>query len=344
VDVITIGSSDTSVVPATIAPAMTSGSGGGQRCCIKSSKGPSILTDYSLSDCPPLDLLLIPGGLGVRTERLNARLLDWLRTAADAATHVVSVCTGSLLLALTGHLTGRRATSNKKAFELVTSLTEGHGVDWVRRARFVEDGKYFTSSGVSAGIDVSLHVIARVFGEATARAVAALTEYDRALTNTDDPFADHVRKRPSHLLCTVYCIQYTATTASCTSRTSHRRCAPPPSHVFARAAPALRRCTRRQGAAPSQRSRHRRQRVRKERNEQQAGWRQGQEGQGAGRGGGGRGGARGGGGGGGAGGGAGGGGGGAGGGDGIGVGSRGTGGGCTALHMRSLAKQKRPNW
>ena len=145
------------------------------------------VADHGFADCPPLDVLLVPGGMGTRREVDNTTLLAWLAERAAAAEIVASVCTGAALLARAGVLDGRRATSNKRAFDWVTTM--GPRVEWVRAARWVDDGKVVTSSGVSAGIDMSLHLIARTIDEETADALARIMEYTRHRDADDDPFA-----------------------------------------------------------------------------------------------------------------------------------------------------------
>ena len=115
------------------------------------------------------------------------RALDWLRARAAAASIVTSVCTGSGLLAKAGLLDGLRATSNKRAFEWAEAQSER--VRWVREARWVEDGRFFTSSGVSAGIDMSLAVIGKLLGDQRARDFAAWAEYEWNEEAGRDPFA-----------------------------------------------------------------------------------------------------------------------------------------------------------
>lgn len=120
---------------------------------VKSAQGPQAVADSSLADCPELDVILVPGGIGTRKEVANESLLEWLRLRAARAQVVTSVCTGSALLARAGLLDGRRATSNKASFAWVQ--TQGPAVQWVKEARWVEDGKLATSSGVAAGIDMT---------------------------------------------------------------------------------------------------------------------------------------------------------------------------------------------
>ena len=154
---------------------------------VASSQGPKSLVDYRFEDCPAFDILLVPGGKGTRREVDNPVLQEWLRGQAQTAQFVTSVCTGSALLARAGLLDGRRATTNKAAFEWVASQSEK--VDWQKQARWVEDEQFFTSSGVSAGIDMSLALIARLSGQETAEQVATSAEYEWHRDPNRDPFA-----------------------------------------------------------------------------------------------------------------------------------------------------------
>jgi transcriptional regulator GlxA family with amidase domain len=132
-------------------------------------------------------LILVPGGIGTRREIKNAPLLEWLRQRAAEAEIVTSVCTGAALLAHAGLLDGRRATTNKLAFKWVTE--QGPAVDWVKQARWVEDGKFATSSGVAAGIDMTLALIARLSSAERAELIATRMEYEWHREPSWDPFA-----------------------------------------------------------------------------------------------------------------------------------------------------------
>ena len=156
---------------------------------VPSAQRTRAVADTSFADCPPCALLLVPGGIGTRQEVENAGLLDWLRARAAPAELVLSVCTCAALLARAGLLDGRRATTNKRAFSWV--VEQGPRVTWVKVARWVEDGKFVTSSGVSAGIDMSLHVIAKLAGEQVAKEHAVRMEYTWHREAADDPFARH---------------------------------------------------------------------------------------------------------------------------------------------------------
>lgn len=155
---------------------------------VASTQGPRSVADYSLADCPPLDLLLVPGGLGTRVACNDEALLAWIRERVASCEVAMTVCTGTALFARAGVLDGHRATTNKKAFDWV--VTQGPQVEWIRQARWVVDDKFATSSGVSAGIDMALAVIEQMFGAEMARALEIGTEYDRHRDSTWDPFAE----------------------------------------------------------------------------------------------------------------------------------------------------------
>ena len=136
----------------------------------------------------PHDILLIPGGRGTRTEVNNFGFTDKIKYAADKCTYVLTVCTGSALLSRTGLLNGLEATSNKRAFDWVVSCNDK--VRWVKKARWVVADKYYTSSGISAGIDMSLGFVSDIYGEDTADQIARIMEYIRNKNCEDDEFAN----------------------------------------------------------------------------------------------------------------------------------------------------------
>jgi transcriptional regulator GlxA family with amidase domain len=154
---------------------------------VKSAQGPQAVAEKSFEDCPHVDVLLVPGGMGTRKGVEDAKLLAWLRKRGDEATFVTSVCTGASLLARAGLLDGHRATTNKMSFAWVE--TQGPKVTWVKEARWVEDGKLISSSGVSAGIDMTLAVIAKVAEVAVAERIAVRMEYEWHRDASWDPFA-----------------------------------------------------------------------------------------------------------------------------------------------------------
>ena len=154
---------------------------------VESFQKTKVLADHGLDDCPKLDLLLVPGGWGTLQQLENERLLSWLRERASEVEILMSVCSGSGILAKAGLLDGRPATTNKQSYD--TIVAQGPKVDWVREARWVDDGDIVTSSGVSAGMDMALAVIERLYGADTAGMLANMTEYERQTDPTKDPFA-----------------------------------------------------------------------------------------------------------------------------------------------------------
>lgn len=154
---------------------------------VQSNQRLSAHADRSISDGLHYDILFVPGGAGTRREIGNTQMLEWIAATSQTAEYTLSVCTGSALLAKAGVLDGRRATTNKAAFAWVAE--QGPNVDWQRQARWVEDGPFITSSGVSAGMDMALGAIALMHGDALARKVARWCEYTWHEDKTRDPFA-----------------------------------------------------------------------------------------------------------------------------------------------------------
>lgn len=134
------------------------------------------------------DLLLIPGGQGTRRLVNDKQFLGELGHWIDAAKICLTVCTGSALAACTGRLDGLKATSNKKSFTWVRECRQA--VQWQAVARWVKDGKFYTSSGVSAGMDMTLGFISEHYGEDLAAEIANLTEY----VWQRNPHEDHFSK------------------------------------------------------------------------------------------------------------------------------------------------------
>jgi transcriptional regulator GlxA family with amidase domain len=132
---------------------------------------------FTIADHPPIDLLVVPGGWGTRREARNAALLDWIAAQDQGSTLTLSVCTGAFLLAARGLLDGKPATTHWASLD---RLAEGYPAIELRRdVRFVDAGHVVTSAGVSAGIDMALHVVERLRGPAVATATARNMEYTR---------------------------------------------------------------------------------------------------------------------------------------------------------------------
>jgi putative intracellular protease/amidase len=147
----------------------------------------AVVSTDSIADAPKDSILVIPGGRITRSLVNDEAFIHMLEEAANQSHYCLCVCTGSALLAKTGLLDGRKATSNKKAFSWVTSLNSK--VQWIRKARWVTDGKYYTSSGVSAGMDMTLGFIRDCFSEEKALTIAGHIEYRWNSDNTEDDFA-----------------------------------------------------------------------------------------------------------------------------------------------------------
>ena len=142
---------------------------------VTATGGMQVLPHHSMSDCPPLDIIVVPGGWGFRDHMKNVALHQWLRARAAQAETVTAVCTGSLLLSSAGLLDGLRATTHWRFLDTMRdSFPE---VDVMYDKHFVQDGRVYTSAGISAGIDMSLKVVEQYFGETIARATARHMEY-----------------------------------------------------------------------------------------------------------------------------------------------------------------------
>lgn len=138
--------------------------------------GPRVVPDHDLGGCPPLDALLVPGGPGTRAEHRNPALLEFVAARSGSVEVLASVCTGAVLLACAGALSGLEATTNRRAFDWVVSASPSD-VRWDRTRRWVDAGHVVTSAGVSAGTDMALHLVARLAGADVARAAATRMEY-----------------------------------------------------------------------------------------------------------------------------------------------------------------------
>lgn len=147
------------------------------------AKGMRVLPDHTLDDHPPLDVLLVPGGMATVEEVKNERLLDWLRKTAPGCQWVTSVCSGSMLLLAAGIAKGKRITTHWGAIE---ALRQMGGAEVVEGPRFVRDGNLVTSAGVSAGIDMALWLVGQMFGVPTARMTQRWMQYDPAPPYTAD--------------------------------------------------------------------------------------------------------------------------------------------------------------
>jgi len=142
---------------------------------VTTSGGMRVLANVTFANCPALDILVVPGGWGTRSEMNNVHLLTFIRDRAVGVETLASVCTGSLLLGKAGLLDGLRATTHWQTLDLMADLFPNVNVD--RTSHVVEQGKVITSAGISAGIDLALRVVARHYGESVARATTQYMEY-----------------------------------------------------------------------------------------------------------------------------------------------------------------------
>jgi transcriptional regulator GlxA family with amidase domain len=146
--------------------------------------GLKVVPDHTPEDCPPLDVLVVPGGWGIRREMTNGTLLAWIAERGRSVKTLTSVCTRSLLLGRAGLLDGRRGTTHWRVLEEMRAWFPA--VTVIDDQHVVEDGNVIASAGISAGIDMALRVVARQHGEAVARATARYMEY---------PFPEDNRRR-----------------------------------------------------------------------------------------------------------------------------------------------------
>jgi transcriptional regulator GlxA family with amidase domain len=155
---------------------------------VGANQGPALLLDqHKIAASEKIHVLLVPGGAGCRSLVGNAAYVSALRRASAQAGITATVCTGSALLSRTGLLDGKHATSNKRAW--AWAVEQNPQVLWEKSARFCVDGKFWTSSGVAAGMDMSLALIAHDFGMDVASAVAKRAEYVWNRDASKDPFA-----------------------------------------------------------------------------------------------------------------------------------------------------------
>ncbi len=140
------------------------------------AKGLRVLADHTWEDVGDIDVLVYPGGRGTRGHLGDEQVRAWVRGIADSGALMTSVCTGSLVYADAGLLDGRPATTHWRSIDLLPTL--GDGIDVRADDRFVDDGDVVTSAGVSAGIDMALHLVARLAGVERARTVRRGIQYD----------------------------------------------------------------------------------------------------------------------------------------------------------------------
>jgi transcriptional regulator GlxA family with amidase domain len=132
---------------------------------------------FTIANHPDLDIVVVPGGKGTRRERYNRNLLDWITLQDQKIELLTSVCTGSFLLAEAGKLDGLSATTHWASVEPMQETYDS--ISMQENTRFVDQGRIITSAGISAGIDMSLHIVERLHGPEAAAYTARRMEYDR---------------------------------------------------------------------------------------------------------------------------------------------------------------------
>jgi transcriptional regulator GlxA family with amidase domain len=141
--------------------------------------GLRLTPDVTISECPELDLLIIPGGWGTRKESKNEILLNWISSQFNAIRTnnnlIALVCTGSNLLGKAGLLDGRDATTHWNAFDFLEKSAPKARI--LKNVRFTLTAPIFTSAGVSAGIDLALRIVSQFFGTEVGQATARYMEY-----------------------------------------------------------------------------------------------------------------------------------------------------------------------
>ncbi|KAF5313869.1 hypothetical protein D9619_013111 [Psilocybe cf. subviscida] len=150
--------------------------------------GQTIVPTHTFADAPPIDVLIVPGGFGVRIPENVAAAIAYIAKVYPTLRYVVTVCTGSILVAQAGVLDGRAATTNKRSFVNMTALRSQ--VNWVPHARWVVDGNIWSSSGVSAGLDIIFAFMSEMYGEEVADTISDILEYERHKDAAWDPYAE----------------------------------------------------------------------------------------------------------------------------------------------------------
>ena len=150
---------------------------------VRCANGLRVMPDHTFASAPELDVVLVPGGMGTRTEIDNPVLVDWLREAGQRCSWVTSVCTGSLLLHGAGFTKDRHITTH---WAFVDTLREAASeAEVLDDVRFVSDGPVVTAAGVSAGIDMALWLVGQIWDVETARRAQRIIQYE-----PEPPYAD----------------------------------------------------------------------------------------------------------------------------------------------------------
>ncbi|GIO09479.1 AraC family transcriptional regulator [Brevibacillus reuszeri] len=144
---------------------------------VHACNGLKVQPDYSFDNAPHFDILVIPGGIGAREKEIySERVIQWISQRMDSVKLMTSVCTGALLLAKAGLLDGKMATTHWASYDRLEN--EFPAVTVKRDVKFVDEGNIVTSGGISAGINMTFHIVKQLLGSETAQATAKIMEYD----------------------------------------------------------------------------------------------------------------------------------------------------------------------
>ncbi len=142
----------------------------------KAVNGLQVVPNYEISNCPNPNILVVPGGVGTRTQMNNQKLITWIQNASKQAELVMSICTGARLLAKAGLLDGLEVTTHHEVYNELRQLVPTAIIN--ERKRYIDQDKILTTGGISAGIDGSLYVVDKLLGQEIARKTAIYLEYD----------------------------------------------------------------------------------------------------------------------------------------------------------------------
>lgn len=147
---------------------------------INAKNGLKVQPDFSFEDAPLFDIVIIPGGQGTRTEISNEKVIQWIKEQSEKVQITASVCTGALLLAKAGLLSAKRATTHWGSYDWMERDFPDVKVE--RNVKYVDEGTVITSAGISAGINMSFHLVNKLLGADIAKTTAKRMEYDIELT------------------------------------------------------------------------------------------------------------------------------------------------------------------
>ena len=142
---------------------------------VRSVNGLTALPDFGFDNHPPIDILVVPGGIGTRAAYKNEAVLDWVKSVAASAQIVMSVCSGARVLGAVALLDGQATVTHHSVIDHLRETAPAAIIDVEKR--FTDNGKVMTSGGISAGIDLALHVVAKLYGQDVANKTIKYMEY-----------------------------------------------------------------------------------------------------------------------------------------------------------------------